>query len=102
MTLGYVRCALKSESQIESQVAKIQQHCKYMGYGDCAIIMDNGVSGNTLERDGLKLLFELVTARPNINRIVVVSLSALSRSMAAYDKMVTLFVQAGVSIEFIE
>ena len=102
MTIGYVRCALKSDSQIESQVAKIRQYCEYMGYGDCTIIMDNGVSGNTLERDGLELLFELVTARPNINRIVVVSLSALSRSMAAYDKMVTLFGQAGVSIVFIE
>lgn len=102
MTIGYIRCALKSDSQIKSQVAKIRQYCKYMGYGDCAIIMDNGVSGNTLERDGLELLFELIVARPNINRIVVVSLSVLSRSMATYDKMVSFFDQAGVSIEFIE
>lgn len=64
--------------------------------------MDNGVSGNTLERDGLELLFELIVARPNINRIVVVSLSVLSRSMATYGKMVSFFDQAGVSIEFIE
>ena len=78
--IGYVRCSTtKQENSVETQTKLITDFCNTHDINLDKIIVDEGVSGKTQNRDGIKELMDLVKQN-KVSNLIVLSLSRFGRS----------------------
>ncbi len=100
----YARVSSKNQAQnntIESQIAELKRRIALDGHkllGEY-IFTDDGYSGLTLKREGLKNLRKKV-AEGEINKIYIHSLDRLSRDFVDQRNLIDEFIDAGVEVIF--
>ncbi len=78
--IGYVRCSTtKQENSVETQTKLITDFCNTHDIKLDKIIVDEGISGKTQNRDGIKELMDLVKQN-KVSNLIVLSLSRFGRS----------------------
>ena len=78
--IGYVRCSTtKQENSVETQTKLITDFCNTHEIKLDEIICDEGISGKTQNRDGIKELMDLVKQN-KVDNLIVLSLSRFGRS----------------------
>ena len=98
LTALYCRLAQADTERIGEQEIKLHVYAKDKHYGFCAVYRDNGESGATLDRPGLRALLDNVCSG-NVKRVIVADLSRLARNFIHAHELMELFSQYGV--EFI-
>ena len=82
--IGYVRVSTQEQVSegvsLDSQRDKLRTYCRFHGIKLIDIKADEGISGGTLERPGLKAALEMIR-RGLANTLIVMKLDRLSRSL---------------------
>ena len=82
--IGYVRVSTQEQVSegvsLDEQRDKLRTHCRFHGIKLIDIKADEGISGGTLERPGLRAALEMIR-RGRANTLIVVKLDRLSRSL---------------------
>ena len=82
--IGYVRVSTQEQVSegvsLDSQRDKLRTYCRFHGIKLIDIKADEGISGGTLERPGLKAALEMIR-RGRANTLIVMKLDRLSRSL---------------------
>jgi DNA invertase Pin-like site-specific DNA recombinase len=80
MNVFYGRCStLKQKNSIDTQMDLVSNYCSTNDMVLDKIIIDDGVSGKTQNRDGIKELMDLVKQN-KVDNLIVLSLSRFGRS----------------------
>lgn len=97
--LIYIRVSHKNQVEhghsLENQLDKLKKYVAYKGYELVKTIEDRGISGTSTQRDGFQ---EMMTTLPEIDVVVVYSLSRLSRSVI--DTLQTIEIFTKNNVEF--
>jgi DNA invertase Pin-like site-specific DNA recombinase len=78
---------------LEHQAEQLRRAFEYRGWELVEAIADEGVSGSTLNRPGLRRALEMIVAR-EADGLVVYKLDRLTRSMRDFCELVDWFVEA--------
>lgn len=103
--IGYIR--VSTEGQAKEGVSIAAQEKKIRAYADIhdikivGIISDGGVSGKSLERDGMNKLLELVSNH-KIDAVIVYKLDRLSRKTKDFLSLIDVFEKKEVAFHSIE
>lgn len=96
--LGYARLSVANgDLSIGSQVARIRAWANEDGRHVDDVLIDDGVSGKSLERPAMARLLDQV-AHDEVACVVVFKLDRLSRSVADLRKLVDLFIAHDVAL----
>ena len=83
--VGYVRVSTEEQAKSglgrDAQIKKIKAYCDLYDLELIDIIIDNGVSGKTLKREGLNKIIKLIDEN-TIDGVVVAKLDRLTRSVS--------------------
>nr|WP_280996319.1 recombinase family protein [Marinitoga okinawensis]CAI4093963.1 Site-specific serine recombinase [Marinitoga okinawensis] len=83
--VGYVRVSTEEQAKSglgkEAQIKKIMSYCELYDLELIDIIVDDGVSGKTLKRDGLNKVIHMIN-EDMVDGIVVAKLDRLTRSVS--------------------
>ena len=83
--VGYVRVSTEEQAKSglgrEAQIKKIKAYCDLYNAELIDIIIDNGVSGKTLNRDGLNKIIKMFQEN-TVDGVVVAKLDRLTRSVS--------------------
>lgn len=87
--IGYVRVS-KGESGLglESQIAKIKAYAELFDIELTEIIADEGISGKTLDRDGLRRAIKMLKEK-RVEGMVIAKLDRLTRNVADLGTLVS-------------
>ena len=90
--IGYVRVSTEEQAKsglgLEAQIAKIKAYAELFDIELTEIIMDEGVSGKTLERDGLQKAIKMLKER-KAEGMVIAKLDRLTRNVADLGTLVS-------------
>lgn len=79
--IGYVRVSTEEQSaSVEAQRAQLTAYCELYGLVLAQVVVDQGVSGRTMEREGLGRVLAALEAR-KAHGVVVAKLDRLTRSV---------------------
>jgi DNA invertase Pin-like site-specific DNA recombinase len=98
ITALYCRTAQTDAERIAEQETELRQYAERHGYCECVCYRDNGVSGATLNRPGMKTLLSDIRAG-RVNRVVVSGFARLARNSRHINELINLFDKCG--IEFV-
>jgi len=90
LTALYCRLAQADSERIVIQEAKLRDYANRHDYGLCAVYRDNGESGISLDRPGLRELIESVQTG-NVKRVIVSDISLIARDMILIHRIMDLF-----------
>lgn len=93
-TILYLRVSTHEQAEsglgLEAQEARLRDECKHRGWRVHAVIRDEGISGSTLDRPGLKRALEMLAAgRADV--LLVSKLDRLSRSVIDFHELLQWF-----------
>ena len=84
--IGYVRVStdeqVNSGLGLESQIKKIKAYCDLYELELVDIVKDEGLSGKTLNREGLQNVLSLLKNDKNISGVVIAKLDRLTRNVS--------------------
>ncbi|HNW48067.1 MAG TPA: recombinase family protein, partial [Thermotogota bacterium] len=90
--IGYVRVSTDEQAKsglgLEAQIAKIKAYAELFDIELTEIIMDEGISGKTLERDGLKRAIKMLKEK-KAEGMVIAKLDRLTRNVADLGTLVS-------------
>jgi site-specific DNA recombinase len=90
--IGYVRVSTDEQAKsglgLEAQIAKIKAYAELFDIELTEIIMDEGISGKTLERDGLKKAIKMLKDKKS-EGMVIAKLDRLTRNVADLGTLVS-------------
>jgi len=90
--VGYVRVSTDEQAKsglgLEAQIAKIKAYAELFDIELTEIIMDEGISGKTLERDGLKRAIKMLKEK-KAEGMVIAKLDRLTRNVADLGTLVS-------------
>ena len=90
--IGYVRVSTDEQAKsglgLEAQIAKIKAYAELFDIELTEIIMDEGISGKTLERDGLKKAIKMLKEK-KVEGMVIAKLDRLTRNVADLGTLVS-------------
>ena len=90
--IGYVRVSTDEQAKsglgLEAQIAKIKAYAELFDIELTEIIMDEGMSGKTLERDGLKKAIKMLKDK-KVEGMVIAKLDRLTRNVADLGTLVS-------------
>lgn len=96
---GYCRVALANEKEMEQQRERIMRYCRMNHLETDECFCDNGVSGLTLDREGLQ---QMLNHLKKGDVVVVKDVSRLTRNMYEYVILEKRFNDIGVILKVIE
>ena len=96
---GYCRVALANDKEMEQQKARVAEYCRMNQLEIDECFCDNGVSGLTLEREGLQ---KMLGSLKKGDAVVVKDAARLTRSMYEYMTLESYFNDIGVTLKIIE
>jgi DNA invertase Pin-like site-specific DNA recombinase len=103
--IGYVRVSTDEQAEsglgLEAQERKIRAFCELKGWELVDVIRDEGKSGTTLKRPGLRRALREV-ARSNVDGLVAAKLDRVSRSSVDMALVFEWFRDAGASITLLD
>jgi len=90
--IGYVRVSTDEQAKsglgLEAQIAKIKAYAELFDIELTEIIMDEGISGKTLERDGLQKAIKMLKEK-RVEGMVIAKLDRLTRNVADLGTLVS-------------
>lgn len=92
---GYCRLALANEEEMTEQLYQVYNYCKENGLELHERFYDNGASGLTLDRDGLKSMLDVLQEG---DIVVVRDVARLSRNMQQCFEITKLISEAGATL----
>lgn len=104
VTAFYARKSRRHESEYpscETQIDTCRLYALSQGWENCVAYVDDGKSGETLERDALKQMLESLR-RGEVKRIVMTSLDRLTRKLAHLVKLLDELAQAEVVLAVVD
>lgn len=104
VTALYARRFRRRESEYPScdtQIDKCRLYARSQGWENCVPFVDDGKSGETLERAALKQMLESLR-QGEVKRIVIASLDRLTRKLAHLVKLLDEFAQAEVVLAVVD
>ena len=103
--IGYIRVSTDEQAEsglgLEAQERKIRAYCELKGWELVEVIRDEGKSGTTLKRPGLRRALREV-ARSNVDGLVAAKLDRVSRSSVDMALVFEWFRDAGASITLLD
>lgn len=104
--VGYIRVSTDEQASsglgLEGQAAALRRACDYRQWELVEIITDEGVSGSTLHRPGLRHALEMIVTDELADGLIVAKLDRLTRSMRDFCELVDFFEDAGVSLVMLD
>ena len=92
---GYCRVALANDDELKERLNQVYDYCKNNGLELHKCFYDNGISGLTLDRDGLKSLLDVLQEG---DIVVVRNIASLSRNAQQCMKIIESISEAGVTL----
>jgi len=90
--IGYVRVSTEEQAKsglgLEAQIAKIKAYAELFEIELTEIIADEGISGKTLERDGLQKAIKMLKEK-RVEGMVIAKLDRLTRNVADLGTLVS-------------
>jgi site-specific DNA recombinase len=100
-TVAYVRVSTQDQAtegvSLDAQEARIGAYCVAMGFGASEVIRDAGESAKSLQRPGMARLLAAV-ANGSVERVVVLKLDRLTRSIRDLDAVLKQFAKADAAL----
>lgn len=92
--IAYVRVSTHEQAEsglgLAAQEARLRDECKHRGWRLLTVIRDEGISGSTIDRPGLKRALEMLAAgRADV--LLVTKLDRLSRSVIDFNELLHWF-----------
>jgi len=102
--IGYSRVSTADQARegvsLDNQESKIMTYAELNGIELVDLVRDEGISGKSLDRDGIKRVLEMAKAR-QIDAIIVYKLDRLSRKTLDTLNLIELFEKYGVAFHSI-
>lgn len=86
---------------LEAQEATLRRAFEYRGWQLAELVSDEGISGSTIDRPGLRHALEQIVAG-DVDGLVVSKLDRLTRSMRDFCEIVDWFEEAGAPLVMLE
>lgn len=103
--IAYVRVSTDEQATsglgLEAQEATLRRAFEYRGWQLVEVVRDEGITGSTLNRPGLRHALEQIVAG-DADGLVVAKLDRLTRSMRDFCEIVDWFEEAGASLVMLE
>lgn len=103
--LAYLRVSTDEQAMsglgLEAQEAVVRRAFEYRGWELVDVVRDEGVSGSTLNRAGLRAALERIVAG-DVDGLVVSKLDRLTRSMRDFCEIGDWFEEAGATLVMLE
>jgi DNA invertase Pin-like site-specific DNA recombinase len=103
--IAYTRVSTDEQAMsglgLEHQAEQLRRAFEYRGWELVEAIADEGVTGSTLNRPGLRRALEMIVAR-EADGLVVYKLDRLTRSMRDFCELVDWFVEADGALVMLE
>jgi DNA invertase Pin-like site-specific DNA recombinase len=103
--LAYVRVSTDEQAMsglgLQAQEATLRRTFEYRGWDLVDVVRDEGISGSTLDRPGLRHALERIVAG-DVDGLVVVKLDRLTRSMRDFCEVVDWFEEAEAPLVMLE
>lgn len=104
-TVGYVRVSSKKQvkfgKSIDNQITRIKEYCNYENLNLVEIVKDLGISGKSLNREGIQYIINLVNTN-QVEVVIVNDLSRLGRNLKQVLEVISLFRYKGVQLHVIK
>jgi DNA invertase Pin-like site-specific DNA recombinase len=95
----YCRHASANEAGIKQQEELCRDYAQQKGYDIAAVFQDNGVSGNTITRDGMDKLLAYLDGSEGQHVVLVDEIVRIARSAKAHYRLIDSFAEKGASYE---
>jgi len=83
--IGYIRVSTEAQAEsglgIEAQEERIRSYCKLFEHDLIGVEVDAGVSGSTLNREGLEAMLTRLKKSGDVDGVIVAKLDRLTRSV---------------------
>ncbi len=99
--VGYIRSAMDNEEAVAVQHSQIEGYCAGRGFELAVVESDNGVSGLTTKRPGLRRLLKRIE-NPKIGLIVMRDRSRLSRRISDAIRWERKFAEFGIEVRYLD
>ena len=103
--IAYLRVSTDEQAMsglgLEAQEATLRRAFEYRGWELAELVREEGVSGSTLNRPGLRGALEQIVAG-DVDGLVVAKLDRLTRSMRDFCEIVDWFVEADATLVMLE
>ena len=96
-TALYIRSAVEDNDKVKLQEKILGDYSVKHGYNHIQLYVDNGASGNTLDRPALNRLNTDIEAG-NIDAVIVEDVSRISRNLVQSSKWINFVQQKGISV----
>ena len=96
---GYCRVALANDKEMEQQEERVAEYCRMNQLEIDECFCDNGVSGLTLEREGLQ---KMLNTLKKGDVVIVNDVARLTRNMYEYMALEKRFNDIGVILKIIK
>ena len=96
-TALYCRLAQANDERMAAQEQKLRRYAKENDYEVCDLYRDNGKSGVTLDRQGLRALLAKIQCG-NVKRVLVSNLTRLTRDSLLMHELIDMFSEYGVEL----